>query len=71
VNRHDRLMVAALAERPPRIAPPLPDVPAPNDYPFAGSATGHVQRWRARAERAEAALAQVSRVLNTPGGRSV
>lgn len=59
----DRLMLAELAERPPRIAPPLPDVPAANDYPFHGSATLADDGWRARALAAEQELVTLRRAV--------
>ena len=58
----DRLTVAELAEQPPRIPPVLPDLPAPDDYPFHGPATSD-DSWRARAIAAEALVHRLQRAL--------
>lgn len=49
--RHPRDLTATLAthelaERPPNVLPPVPDRPAPNDYPWQGSAHDEIQRLR-------------------------
>ena len=51
------------SERPVRIAPPLPDLQAPNDYPFAGPAGSDTRHWKARALAAEAQLDELRRQL--------
>jgi hypothetical protein len=56
VGPFDRLTVHELAERPPRIAPAVPDLEAQATSYWLGSAGGEVARWRDRALSAERQL---------------
>jgi hypothetical protein len=54
MSADDLLANVERGDKPVRIVPALPDIDAPDDYPFHGSATGEIERWRRRALVAEA-----------------
>lgn len=50
-------------QRPVRIAPPVPDLEAPERTPWLGSATSEVEHWRGRALAAEGLVARLRKAL--------